>query len=44
MHDPRDVHLSAVKHILRYLRGTLSHGLLLRPSTTSALLVYTDAD
>jgi hypothetical protein len=44
MHDPRDVHLSAVKRILRYLRGTLSHGLLLHPFTTSALLVYTDAD
>ena len=44
MHDPRDVHLSAVKRILRYLKGTLGHGLLLRPSSTSALVVYTDAD
>ena len=44
IHDPRDVHLSAVKRILRYLQGTIGHGLLLRPSTTSALLVYTDAD
>ena len=44
MHDPRDGHLSAVKCILRYLRGTLGHGLLLRPSSTSALVVYTDAD
>ena len=44
MHDPRDGHLSAVKRILRYLRGTLGHGLLLRPSSTSALVVYTDAD
>jgi hypothetical protein len=43
MHDPRDVHLSALKRILRYLRGTLSHGLL-RPSTTSVVLVYTDVD
>jgi hypothetical protein len=43
MHDPRDVHLLAVKRILRYLHGTLGHGLLLRPSTTTALLVYTDA-
>jgi hypothetical protein len=44
MHDPRDVHLSVVKCILRYLRGTLSHGLLLRPCMISALLVYTDVD
>jgi hypothetical protein len=44
MHDPRDVHLSAVKRILRYLHGTLGHGLLLHPSMTTALLVYIDAD
>jgi len=44
MHDPREPHLSAVKRILRYLRGTLDHGLLLRPSSTSELVVYTDAD
>jgi len=44
MHDPRDTHLSAVKRILRYLRGTTEHGLLLRPSVPSALCVYTDAD
>jgi hypothetical protein len=44
MHDPWEVHLSAVKRIPCYLRGTLSHGLLLRPSTVSALLVYTDAN
>jgi len=44
MHDPRDGHLSAVKRILHYLRGTLGHGLLLRPSSTSALVVYTNAD
>ena len=44
MHDPRDTHLSAVKRILRYLRGTTEHGLLLRPFVPSALCVYTDAD
>ena len=33
-----------MKRILRYLRGTLDHGLLLRPSSTSELVVYTDAD
>jgi len=44
MHAPRDSHLSAVKWILRYLRGTSHHSLLLRPSSSSELVVYTDAD
>ena len=44
MHDPREPHLSAVKRILRYLRGTLDHGLLLRHGAASELTVYTDAD
>ena len=44
MHDPREPHLVALKRILRYLQGTLDLGLLLRPSTSSDLVVYTDAD
>ena len=44
MHDPREPHLSAVKRILRYMRGTLDHGLLLRHGAASELTVYTDAD
>jgi hypothetical protein len=36
--------LTVVKHILRYLRGTLDFGLLLRHSSGSDLVVYTDAD
>jgi hypothetical protein len=36
-------HLIALKRILRYLRGSLDYGLL-RPSPTSELVVYTDAD
>ena len=44
MHDPREPHLLALKRILRYLHGTLHLGLLLRPSTSSDLVVYTDAD
>jgi len=44
MHDPREPHLMALKRILRYLQGTLDLGLLLRPSTSSDLVVYTDAD
>ena len=33
MHDPREPHLAALKMILRYVRGTLHLGLLLRPSS-----------
>jgi len=44
MHDPREVHLIAAKRILRYLQGTLSHGLVIPKSAPTQLLVYTDAD
>jgi hypothetical protein len=44
MHDPREPHLTAMKRILRYLQGTSAYGLLLRCSSSSDLVVYTDAD
>ncbi|GKD90540.1 ribonuclease H-like domain-containing protein [Tanacetum coccineum] len=44
MHDPREPHLSAMKRILRYVRGTLDHGLQLYISPTSQLIAYSDAD
>jgi hypothetical protein len=44
MHTPREPHLTALKRIQRYLRGSLDYGLLLRPYPTSELVVYTDAD
>jgi hypothetical protein len=44
MHTPREPHLIALKQILRYLRGSLDYDLLLRPSLTSELVVYTNAD
>jgi hypothetical protein len=44
MHDPREPHLTAMKCILCYLQGTLDYGLLLRRSSSSGLVVYTDAD
>jgi hypothetical protein len=43
MHDPREPYLTAMKHILRYLRGMSDFGLLLRRSSNSDLVVYTDA-
>ncbi|GJT68984.1 ribonuclease H-like domain-containing protein [Tanacetum coccineum] len=44
MHDPRDPHFSALKRILRYVRGTINHELQLHVSSTSQLTAYTDAD
>jgi hypothetical protein len=44
MHDPREPHLMAMKRILCYLRGTPNFGLLLRRSSSSDLVIYTDVD
>ena len=46
LHAPRCTHWSAVKRILRYVHGTLSHGLMLRRPTTSPdlLSAFSDAD
>ena len=44
MHDPREPHLAALKWTLRYLRGTLDFGLLLRRSASTDLVVYSDTD
>ncbi|GKB26617.1 ribonuclease H-like domain-containing protein [Tanacetum coccineum] len=44
MHDPREPHFSALKRILRYVRGTLDHGLELFSSSTTSLVAYTDTD
>jgi hypothetical protein len=44
MHAPTDSHWAAVKRILRYLRGTASHGLHITRSSSFALHGFTDAD
>nr|GFC17174.1 ribonuclease H-like domain-containing protein [Tanacetum cinerariifolium] len=44
MHDPREPHLTALKRVLRYVRGTLNFGLQLYASITCSLVAYTDAD
>jgi hypothetical protein len=44
MHDPREPHLTVMKCTLRYLRGTLDYGLLLRCFASFELTVYTNAD
>jgi hypothetical protein len=44
MHDPREPHLTALKRLLRYLRGTIDYDLLLHRASSAELVVYTDAD
>ncbi|GJZ68167.1 ribonuclease H-like domain-containing protein [Tanacetum coccineum] len=44
IHDPHEPHLAALKRIIRYVRGTLDHGLQLHVSITTQLTAYTDAD
>jgi hypothetical protein len=44
MHDPWEPHLTAMKRILRYLRGTLDLGLMFHRSSGSDLVTYTDTD
>lgn len=44
MHAPRTSHFNALKRILRYIKGTLAHGLHLHKSPSRKLVAYTDAD
>ncbi|XP_023743004.1 uncharacterized mitochondrial protein AtMg00810-like [Lactuca sativa] len=44
MHAPKLPHLNALKHILRYLKGTLAHGLTLHCCPSTQLVSYTDVD
>ena len=43
MSSPTSNHLIAAKRILRYLQGTIHHGLAFTPSP-STLFAYSDAD
>lgn len=43
MQDPKTSHAAAIKQILRYLQGTLSHGLVFRRATKTQLIGYSDA-
>ncbi|GKV19984.1 hypothetical protein SLEP1_g30170 [Rubroshorea leprosula] len=44
LHAPSDVHWQAAKRILRYLKGSLFHGLLLRQQPISPLHAFFDSD
>ncbi|XP_021773511.1 uncharacterized protein LOC110737459 [Chenopodium quinoa] len=44
MHDPREAHYDALKRILRYIQGSINHGLYLYPSSSSQSITYTGAN
>ncbi|XP_050150531.1 uncharacterized protein LOC126625495 [Malus sylvestris] len=44
MHDPGEQHMNAVMRILRYLKGSLSKGILFKRNNHFSVEGYTDAD
>jgi len=44
MHAPREPHLQLIKRLLRYVRGTVQHGLHILRSSSLELTAYSDAD
>jgi histone deacetylase 1/2 len=44
MHKPTTLHLQHLKRILRYLKTTINHCILLQPTTSHNLIAYSDAD
>ena len=44
MHKPSQTHLSTVKRLLRYLKGTLYYGLHLRHASSMVVTTYFDVD
>ncbi|XP_068476786.1 uncharacterized mitochondrial protein AtMg00810-like [Phaseolus vulgaris] len=44
MHSPQEHHWKAVKRILRYLNGTLDHGLLIKHNTNNTIQGFCDSD
>ena len=43
-HDPKDSHATAIKRIVKYLKGTRDKGLIFKPSTDWKLDCHVDAD
>ncbi|XP_023737818.1 uncharacterized mitochondrial protein AtMg00810-like [Lactuca sativa] len=44
MHAPKISHFNALKRIIRYIKGTLDHGLTLLSSPSTQLVSYTNVD
>ena len=43
-HNPKQSHSTAVKHILRYLKGTADKGMIIKPNQVDALDCFVDSD
>lgn len=44
MHNPMDIHINALKRIIRYVQGTASYGIYIGSVKTDKLTSFTDAD
>ena len=44
MHAPTQLHLQALKRVLRYLKGTIHHGLFLNRQSPITLTAFSDSD
>lgn len=44
MHDPRQTHWQSLKRVLRYLKGTIHHGLFLQRHSPLTLSAFSDSD
>ena len=42
--DPKAVHGKAIEHIVKYLKGTRTRGIILKPDKSKTLEVYADSD
>ncbi|BBN70430.1 Seven transmembrane MLO family protein [Prunus dulcis] len=44
MHAPTEAHLNVVKRILRYLKGSIGRGIIMKNNGHTQIMAYTDAD
>lgn len=44
MHSPSQTHWQALKRVLRYLKGTIHHGLLLNRTSSLHVMTFSDSD
>ncbi|XP_042497575.1 uncharacterized mitochondrial protein AtMg00810-like [Macadamia integrifolia] len=44
LHSPTEEHWQAIKRILRYLKDTVAHGLLISKTTSQRLMAFSDAN
>lgn len=44
MHSPTELHWAALKRLLRYLKGTINHGLHLKKNCSLELVAFSDSD